>query len=146
VLVLTTAVVVLTLVVQGFSLSRVVDRSGLALEPEHTAREENDARAALDRAGLAHLDRLAGLETFPEAALALARQGLTTRLADTGEPGTDPHDGDTLTGAYRRLRHDVIAVQNTELLRLYDEHRISDTTRRTLQYDLDREETGLRDG
>jgi CPA1 family monovalent cation:H+ antiporter len=34
-------------------------------------------------------------------------------------------------------------VQNTELHRLYDDHRISDTTRRQLQRDLDLEAAAL---
>ena len=35
-----------------------------------------------------------------------------------------------------------IALQSAELRQLYDGHRISDTTRRLLQYDLDLEENG----
>jgi monovalent cation/hydrogen antiporter len=139
VLVLTTAVVVFTLVVQGLSLGPVVSRSGLALEPEHTAREEADARAALDRAALGHVDALATGETVPEAVAERVRRGLHARLAHGG----DGPDGGIPDGAYRRLRREVIAVQGKELRRLYDEHRISDTTRRRLQQDLDREEAAL---
>ncbi|WP_275467126.1 cation:proton antiporter [Streptomyces noursei] len=47
VLVLTTGVVVFTLVLRGFTLAPVVRWSGIALEPEHTAREEARARAGL---------------------------------------------------------------------------------------------------
>ncbi|WP_420713981.1 cation:proton antiporter, partial [Streptomyces sp. NRRL WC-3742] len=61
VLVLTTSVVVFTLVVQGLTLAAVVNRSGLALEPEHTAREEDDARDALNRAALDHVEHLSEL-------------------------------------------------------------------------------------
>jgi CPA1 family monovalent cation:H+ antiporter len=139
VLVLTTAVVVFTLVVQGLTLAAVVNRSGLALEPEHTAREEDDARDALNRAALDHVDHLAELETLPDTALDRVRRGLTARLDRTPETP----DGTTADAAYRQLRHEIIAVQSTELHRLYDEHRISDTTRRRLQHDLDREEAAL---
>lgn len=52
VLVLTTGVVVFTLVRQGFTLAPVVRWSGIALEPEHTARKEARARAGLAKAGL----------------------------------------------------------------------------------------------
>lgn len=141
VLVLTTAVVVFTLVVQGLTLSGLVNRSGLALEPEHTAREESVARAALNRAALAHVDLLSGLETHSDAALARLRRGLAARLESTAET---PADG-TTTRAYLALRREVIGVQNEELRRLYDAHEISDTTRRRLQHDLDREEAGLGD-
>ncbi|WP_225851146.1 Na+/H+ antiporter [Streptomyces sp. HPF1205] len=139
VLVLTAAVVVLTLVVQGLSLAGLVNRSGLALEPEHTAREESAARESLNRAALAHVELLAGLESHPQTALARMRRGLLARLeagaGDAGAMGT--------TDAYLDLRRQVIGVQNAELRRLYDAHEISDTTRRRLQHDLDREEAGL---
>ncbi|MBY8883017.1 Na+/H+ antiporter [Actinacidiphila acidipaludis] len=142
VLVLTTAVVVLTLVVQGLTLGPVVNRSGLALEPEHTAHEESTARDALTRAALAHLDGLSGMETVPEAALARMQRNLSARLDHDGSGGTPADSADAV---YRELRRDVITVQNTELRRLYDGHRISDTTRRRLQTDLDREESALGD-
>ena len=141
VLVLTTAVVVLTLVVQGLTLAPVVNRSGLALEPEHTAQEETTSRAALTRAALEHLDDLTGLETLPEATLHRMHRNLTARLDhDTSHPETNSVDA-----TYRELRHEIIAVQSAELRRLYDEHQISDTTRRRLQNDLDREEAALGD-
>ncbi|MBL7491053.1 Na+/H+ antiporter [Frankia sp. AgB1.9] len=141
VLVLTTAVVALTLVGQGLTLTAVVNRSGLALEPEHTAREEAEARDALNLAALSHVEQLAGLEALPEVVIDRTRRGLAARL----DHGTDGPDGNTLDAAYRALRLDVLAVQNTELRRLYDEHLISDTTRRRLQHDLDREEIALGD-
>jgi monovalent cation/hydrogen antiporter len=142
VLVLTTAVVVFTLVVQGLTLGGVVNRSGLALEPEHTAREESAARDALNRAALTHVDLLADLDTHPQAALARMRRGLIARL-DTAD-GVSPA-GDSLAASYLELRREVLGVQNAELQRLYDGHEISDTTRRRLQNDLDREEAGLTD-
>ncbi|MDT2006927.1 Na+/H+ antiporter [Rhodococcus opacus] len=141
VLVLTTAVVVFTLVVQGLSLAPVVNHSGLALEPEHTAREEADARDILNRAALAHVERLAELETQPEPVIDRMRRGLGARLDHT----IDRPDGSTMDAAYRELLREVIAVQNAELRRLFDEHRISDATRRSLQHDLDREEAALGD-
>jgi CPA1 family monovalent cation:H+ antiporter len=139
VLVLTTAVVVFTLVVQGLTLAAVVTRSGLALEPEHTVREETEAQDSLNRAGLAHLEHLAGLETTPETALDRARRGLHARL----DRSADGPEGGSADGAYRQLRREVIAVQNAELHHLYEQHRISDTTRRRLQHELDREEAAL---
>lgn len=44
-----------------------------------------------------------------------------------------------------RLRRDLIAVEAMELQRLYDDHAISDTTRRRLQRSLDLEEARLAD-
>ncbi|MFJ9692358.1 Na+/H+ antiporter [Kitasatospora sp. NPDC101183] len=139
VLVLTTAVVVLTLVVQGLTLASVVNRSGLALEPEHTAREEQDTRDDLNRAALEHVESLSELEAIPETAVDRVRRGLTARLDRTPEAP----DGTTADTAYRQLRHELIGVQNDRLHRLYEEHRISDTTLRRLQRDLDLEQAGL---
>ncbi|MEV7026169.1 Na+/H+ antiporter [Kitasatospora sp. NPDC093558] len=139
VLVLTTSVVVFTLVVQGLTLAAVVNRSGLALEPEHTAREEDDARDELNRAALDHVENLAELEAVPQTAVDRVRRSLTARLDRTPETP----DGTTADAAHRQLRREVIAVQNAELRRLYEEHRISDTTLRLLQRDLDLEEAGL---
>ncbi|WP_329562179.1 Na+/H+ antiporter [Kitasatospora sp. NBC_01266] len=138
-LVLTTAVVVFTLVVQGLSLAAVVNRSGLALEPEHTAREEDDARDSLNHAALSHVDHLATLEAMPEPAIDRVRRALHARL----DRDDETPDGTSVDTALRALRHEVLAVQNTQLRRLYDEHRISDATRRSLQHDLDRQEAAL---
>ncbi len=139
VLVLTTSVVVFTLVVQGLTLAAVVNRSGLALEPEHTAREEAEARDELNRAALDHVEGLAELEAVADTALDRVRRGLTARLDRTPEAP----DGTTADAAYRQLRQEVIAVQNARLQRLYEEHRISDTTLRLLQHDLDLEHAAL---
>lgn len=141
VLVLTTAVVVFTLVVQGLTLAPLVNRSGLALEPEHTAQEESSARDELTRAALVHLDQLTDLETLPDATLKRMQRNLSARL----DHETDGAPTDSADAAYRDLRREIIAVQNTELRRLYDDHRISDTTRRRLQTDLDREDSALGD-
>ena len=145
VLVLTTAVVVFTLVVQGLSLAPLVNRSGIALEPEDTSREQERTRERLALAGLEHLDRLADLDAAPEAALARARQALDAQLRQSRsrtEEDRTPEDASVLQ-VHRQLRRDIIALQSAELRRLYDTHRISDTTRRMLQYDLDLEEAGL---
>lgn len=141
VLVLATAVVVFTLVVQGLTLTAVVQRSGLALEPEHTAREEAEARVALDTVALDYVEQLADLEALPEPVAERMRRGLAARLDHADD---DPRS-QTLDATYREARRAVIAVQNTELQRLYGENLISDTTRRRLQHDLDREDAALVD-
>ncbi|MEV0322516.1 Na+/H+ antiporter [Streptomyces sp. NPDC050658] len=147
VLVLTTSVVVVTLVVQGFTLAPVVRRSGIALEPEHTEREEAAARSSLAGAGLRRLEEMADLEAVPEVVLDRLRRGLAARLeaaqdrlADTDGDGRGQESADRV---YRQLRRDLIAVEAGELRRLYEEHSISDTTRRKLQRSLDLEEARL---
>ncbi|MEC3997324.1 Na+/H+ antiporter [Actinacidiphila sp. DG2A-62] len=124
VLVLTTAVVVVTLVVQGFTLAPLVARSGLAVAPHRVAREEDEARAALARAAHARLDELAAAGGgFPPAVVAHQRAALAA-----------PDEA-----AARELRLHVIAAQRAELRRLYDAHAISSATLTTLQSRLDRE-------
>ncbi|MFC5722605.1 Na+/H+ antiporter [Streptomyces gamaensis] len=142
ILMLTTGVVVLTLVVQGFTLAPVVRRSGIALEPEHTAREETAARAGLARAALAELEQLADLEAVPEVAVEQARRHLLARQAEA-ESADAAEPAGSWSDAYRDLRRTLIAAESAELQRLYEANRISGTTRRRLQRTLDLEEAGL---
>ncbi|MCX4671180.1 Na+/H+ antiporter [Streptomyces sp. NBC_01381] len=147
VLVLTTSVVVVTLVVQGFTLAPVVRRSGLALEPAHTEREEAAARCSLTTASIRRVDEMSELEAVPDVVLDRLRRSLKARLdhaRDRLGPGhADPEE--SADHIYRQLRRDLIEVEAGELQRLYDDHRISDTTRRRLQRSLDLEEARLAD-
>ncbi|MFI6466538.1 Na+/H+ antiporter [Streptomyces sp. NPDC050538] len=149
VLVLTTSVVVVTLVVQGFTLAPVVRRSGIALEPDHTEREEASARCRLADAGIRRLDELAELEAVPDVVLDRLRRGLNARLDDArdrlSDNTTQAAHAESADLVYRQLRRDLIAVETVELQRLYDDHAISDTTRRRLQRSLDLEEARLAD-
>jgi CPA1 family monovalent cation:H+ antiporter len=70
------------------------------------------------------------------------RRGLQARLRHA-EDAEESDGGAPALAVYRELRREVIDVQNTELHRLYDDHRISDTTRRQLQRDLDLEAAAL---
>ncbi|MER7983915.1 Na+/H+ antiporter [Streptomyces sp. NPDC095817] len=149
VLVLTTSVVVATLVVQGFTLAPVVRCAGIALEPDHTEREEAQARCSLANEALSRLDEISELEAVPDVVLDRLRRSLTARLEDASDRSVQadgdgtPTDSADLT--YRQLRRDLITVEEAELQRLYDQHRISDTTRRHLQRSLDLEEARLAD-
>jgi len=149
VLVLTTSVVVMTLVVQGFSLASVVRRSGIALEPDDTEREEAAARCRLANAGLSRLEEMSELEAVPDVVIDRLRRGLTARLDDARDRLSESNGDVTTTESadlvYRQLRRDLIAIEAAELQLLYDEHRISDTTRRRLQRSLDLEEARLAD-
>jgi len=69
VLLLTTAVIVTTLVVQGFTLGPLVRGSGIAIPPEHGHAEEATARLAMSRAALDHLDQVETLEAAPAVVL-----------------------------------------------------------------------------
>jgi Na+/H+ antiporter len=151
VLVLTTSVVVTTLIVQGFTLASVVRRSGIALEPDHTEREEAAARCSLANAGLGRLEEMSELEAVPDVVLDRLRRGLQARLDHARDRLAESNgDGDAAPVesadlVYRQLRRDLIAVEAAELQRLYDDHTISDTTRRRLQRSLDLEDARLSD-
>lgn len=71
-------------------------------------------------------------------ALQARRDHAQDRLGDDG-----PHE--SADQVYRQLRRDLINKEAAELQHLYDDHRISDTTRRRLQRSLDLEEARLSD-
>lgn len=150
VLVLTTSVVAFTLVVQGFTLAPVVRASGIALEPEDTARQEAEAAERILHAALGRLDEMVGTDAVSPVVADRMRRDLRARidqarlalaLPEEDEDGPSA-DQVTLT-AYRRLRRDLIQAESDALQRLYAEHRVSDAVRGSLQRALDLEEAGL---
>jgi CPA1 family monovalent cation:H+ antiporter len=138
VLVLATAVIVLTLVVQGFTLAPLVRRTGVALNPHDVRQEHDSARARLAEAALAHLDELT--ETAPDFVVEELRQSWQARLDRllAHEDGHGP-----AVRAYRDLRRELLAVESAELTRLYETGAITDATRRRIQRTLDLESAGL---
>jgi CPA1 family monovalent cation:H+ antiporter len=138
VLLLTSAVIATTLIVQGFTLGPLVNRSGVTLPPGHGAAEHALASTAMARAALARLDELENLEAAPLAALEQARHLLCARVADPDGPNQDPLD-DPL----RALRRDLLSVEAAELARLYHDGTIGRVTRQQLQRRLDLERASL---
>jgi CPA1 family monovalent cation:H+ antiporter len=143
VLLLTTAVIVITLVVQGFTLAPLVRRSGIALDPHDVRQEHRRARLHLARTGLAHLDQLAGTESAPEFAIDQLRHSWQARI---DRIQTDEVEEDSTSAAdYLRLRREILAIEGAELTRLYESGDITDATRRRIQRQLDLEHAGLGD-
>ncbi|WP_030898976.1 Na+/H+ antiporter [Streptomyces sp. NRRL F-5126] len=142
VLVLTTGVVVVTLVGQGFSLTSVVRWSGIALEPEHTVREEAWVRGALAGRALAELDRLAELGAAPPTAVDQARRRLDAAHGHGAGDADGPRE-ETLHEDDRDLRRVLIRAETSELHRLYESSEISGATMRRLQRALDLEQASL---
>nr|WP_042189148.1 Na+/H+ antiporter [Kibdelosporangium sp. MJ126-NF4]CEL18688.1 putative Na+/H+ antiporter [Kibdelosporangium sp. MJ126-NF4]CTQ98172.1 putative Na+/H+ antiporter [Kibdelosporangium sp. MJ126-NF4] len=143
VLLLTTAVIVITLVVQGFTLAPLVARSGIALRPGDIRHEQTAARLHLARTGLAHLEQLAETESAPEFAVDQLRRSWQARI-DRIEADANDEPADALSGgAYLRLRRELLDAESVELGRLYDTGTITDTTRRRIQRVLDLEHGGL---
>jgi Na+/H+ antiporter len=144
VLLLTTAVIVITLVVQGFTLAPLVRRAGIALAPEDLRQEHTTARLQLARAALSHIDHLTDTAAAPNSVIEGLRNSWQYRMEriqqhETGDP---PAAG----SIYRQLRRDLLDVESAELDRLYCDGAVSDATRRRIQRSLDLEHAGLGEG
>jgi monovalent cation/hydrogen antiporter len=144
ILVLATAVIVVSLIVQGLTLEPLVRRAGIA-RPDAAAREQAVARLRLAEAALARLDELAAGDCAPGDVTDRARARLQARIgsARTRIDGTRAPEPDGLTD--RDVRRDLNAAENAELARLYDTGTISQATRQQLQYGLDLEAARLTD-
>jgi CPA1 family monovalent cation:H+ antiporter len=142
VLLLTAAVIVATLVVQGFTLGPLVRRAGVAVPPEHARTEESTARQAMFRAALAYLDDMESRQAAPQVTVAQLRQALQAGLS---QPDDDARE-DAAAILARRLRRDLIGVESAELARLYEEGVIGAVTRGNLQRQLDLEYASLAGG
>ncbi len=143
VLVLATVVIAVSLVVQGLTLEPLVHFAGISRPAADTQHEETLARLRLAEAGLARLEELAEIEAVPDLVIDRLRRNLQARIGRSRarlDEHPEPADADD-----RRVRRDLIAVENAELNRLYERGTISETTRRRLQRALDLEATGLGD-
>ena len=144
ILVLATAVIVVSLIVQGLTLEPLARFTGIA-RPADARHEETVARLRLAEAALARLDELAGEDAAPDTTIDRVRASLQARTGRTraridGSHGPEP---DGLTE--RELRRDLIGTENNELTRLYEDGTISAATRQRLQRSLDLEATRLTD-
>jgi monovalent cation/hydrogen antiporter len=147
VLVLTAAAIVISLIVQGFTLEPLArfvgfGRAGTA-DPRH---EETVARLRLAEAGLARLDELAEGDSAPDEVIDRLRANLEARVGNARarlDQGPDAGPG-TLTD--KEVRGDLIAAENAELTRLFEAGAISAATRQRLQRGLDLELARLTEG
>lgn len=149
ILVVATGVIVLTLVVQGFTLEPLVRRLGIGDDPARIAREEAVGRHATALAARARLEQLLDVDAAPIAVAQRLRRAVDDRVDRTEarintEPVTPDMPSHPSTGeAYRRLRRDLLAAEAAELIRLRDDGTIGEAVRRKLQAALDTEATGL---
>lgn len=145
VLVLATAVIAISLILQGFTLEPLVRFAGISRPAADTRHEETVARLRLAEAGLARLDELADLEAVPDVVVDRLRRSLQARISHNRARMDESPDPESTGAADRDIRRDLIAVENAELNRLYENGNISDVTRRRVQRSLDLEATGLGD-
>jgi CPA1 family monovalent cation:H+ antiporter len=144
ILVLATAVIVISLVVQGLTLEPLVRVAGIA-RADSVRHEETVARLRLAEAALARLDELADDDCAADDAIDRARASLQARIgrARARIDGDQPPEPGGLTD--RDLRRALNAAEHAELARLYDDGTISQPTRLRLQRGLDLEATRLSD-
>jgi Na+/H+ antiporter len=141
-LVLATAVIVISLVVQGFTLAPLVRLTDLAIPPGDAAGEYSRARLRVAEAGLAYVDELEALEKVPPVVIDQIRRSLETRVELAQGDGVDATG---VRRTYREIRRDVVAVQSRELARLYAEGAIDEGTRRRIQRQLDLDDARFTD-
>ncbi|MGI5239484.1 Na+/H+ antiporter [Dactylosporangium sp. CA-139066] len=134
---ITAAVIVLTLTVQGFTLSPLVRRSGIAASGAALRAEEALADVRTAHAALARLEEL---DRVPPEAHAALQRALRHRIDEHREP-TPEHDSADLS--LRAARRELIAAELRELDRLHETGEISDATRRRVQRTLDLRDSAL---
>jgi CPA1 family monovalent cation:H+ antiporter len=140
----TFAVILLTLVGQGLSLSPIIRL--LDLEQDSSlSREHAKAHLVAARAALSRLDELASEEWVPDDALTQLRvhyahklERLTEVMDGAGEERYDGHEP-----IQQRLRQEVLAAERAAVIGLRDRGRIDDETLRLVERELDLEEQRL---
>lgn len=129
-MVLATGVIVISLIVQGFTLAPLVRLSGLAITPGDSEEEYRRAAERLSKRAQTYLDELEDLESTPPAVLRKVRDQL--ELEDD--------DPDTV-----QVRREVLFIQSAMLERMYADGEIGESNRRRLQRRLDREDLRFHD-
>jgi monovalent cation/hydrogen antiporter len=131
IILITMCVIVLTLLVQGLSLSTIV--RALRFEPEETRHvEERLARREATRRGAEALEDLSHEPWVDARDVEALRAELRERLR------TNEQEGGSFDGR-RRLRLAMIEAERRMLVRLRDEDAISDEVLRSLEQELDLE-------
>lgn len=143
-------VVLVTLLGQGITFTRIVRATGLRADAAGAARDRNEARVAAVEAALNRLDQVIHDDIVPEDVAEALRAGLKARLAryrrrlsalESVEDEEIP-----VSASYEaalRTRRAIIEAQREEILRWRDAGRLSDKSLRTLERELDFEERGL---
>jgi len=146
VLVLAAATIVISLIVQGFTLEPLARLAGFGPVTASPLHEETVARLHMAEAGLARLEELAEDGAAPDAVIDRLRATMQARIG-TARARIDPSPDAAGTALNEQeLRGDLITAESAELTRLYDAGSISAATRRRLQRNLDLETARLTEG
>jgi Na+/H+ antiporter len=137
------AVILVTLVGQGLTLSPLIDRLGVQDDGEE-GHEDTLARRRVAEAALARLEELGEPEWISPESVGRARQLFDYRQRRFG--ALEDGDGDNYeerADAWRRLMYDLYDAQREALLELRNLGAISDEVRRRVERDIDLEETRI---
>jgi Na+/H+ antiporter len=140
--VIATAVIVISLVVQGFTLAPLVRATGLAVAPADEQAEFVGVRLRLAETALDYVQSQVDLDAVSPAVAERVSQSLRTRVELAREAASSI---DAVDAAYGVLRRDVVLAQRAELERLHAQGRVSESTRRRVQRQLDLEDARYRD-
>lgn len=148
VLFITFVVVILTLVVQGFTLPAVIRRLGVsAQESAADNLAEAGAQQAAADAALKRLEQVlaSSPEEVPEDVLARLRERVELRALMAWERlgAAGPERRETPQEAFRRLRREMLDEERTVFVDLRDAGRIDDEVLRRVLMDLDLEQALL---
>jgi monovalent cation/hydrogen antiporter len=143
VLVLAAATIVISLIVQGFTLEPLARLAGFGPASARPGHEETIARLRMAEAGLARLDELADDGAAPDEMIDRLRAGLQARAETTRARMDHSPDAGRPALTERELRGDLITAESAELSRLYDAGTIGAATRQRLQRNLDLETARL---
>jgi CPA1 family monovalent cation:H+ antiporter len=139
VIVVASAVIVASLLIQGTSLPWLLRR--LDLRAENFGTAENKARLKAARTALAWLDDPQHADADDEATKsARSLYQAKVRRLESGPPSDDESDDAQEMQRYRALRLSLIGVERSVLLSLRRDGRINATLLRTIERDLDLEE------
>ncbi len=146
VLLATFAVILVTLVGQGFTLSWVISCLGISeygkKEADRDKRREIAARLASIDAALARLDTLEGAVVAPEAASALRRRNEDRRAYFVAACRDVAHG--ELSNAAAALQLQFLNAERQSIDDLYLRSEISDESRRRIERELDLEDSRIR--
>ncbi|HMA33186.1 MAG TPA: Na+/H+ antiporter [Chloroflexia bacterium] len=147
ILFLTFCIILVTLVLQGLSLTPLIRLLRLK-EDGGAEREEAKARLKSSRAGSARLEELAREDWLPEALLDDLRSHYAERIRHQsstldGTAARERQLAEEHTSAYRRAQRELLGAERQELIRLRNQGTINDEVLRAVQRDLDLEESLL---
>jgi CPA1 family monovalent cation:H+ antiporter len=135
--VIATAVIVVSLVVQGFTLAPLVRLTDLAVAAEDEQADVARTRLRLAQAGLDYVECQVDVEAVAPVVAERVRRSLQVRVELAREVSDT---AGSVEDEYRKLRRAVVLVQRAELARLHADGATSEAARRRVERQLDLED------